>query len=247
MGIKNSSLTRVKPLFDKIGKAPDAIEELLSMMSGYRGLIVDYSDIEIIYGEKEKHLPPPKSLLLWQIENKEKLTIPKNYGVEPSSPSFPKRKAFFNGNEDLILEAKKSLIDGQNASGKWYAFEGSTVPDIYIETPSHIFIGEAKRTELQLTTDTTWLEERDQMVRHIDAVLDNPKEVIAFFIFNKEGFEKRFASKIDRYRDADYLKSSLPHRDLSEVERVAETFVGYAFWEDIAERFGIKFPDTIYD
>jgi len=121
------------------------------------------------------------------------------------------------------------------------------VPDVFIETRSHIIIGEAKRTESKLTTMTTWHGERDQMVRHIDAVIDSSKQVLSFFLFSKIDFENNFAQKMQNYKSIEYLKRSLPHRKDDIIEKIAGTFVGYSFSEDVGKKFSVKYPDTIYD
>lgn len=246
MGIKNSSLTRVKPFFDRIKDDPRKLDVLFSMMSENLSVQIDYSEYEISYGKYEKHLRPPKSLLIWQIENKERLSIPKNFGVRQTSPSYLKRKKFFDGDPRTFKEAQ-ALIQKDNVPAReWYVFEGYTVPDVFIETRSHIIIGEAKRTESKLTTKTTWLGERDQLVRHIDSVIDSSKQVLSFFLFSKLDFDTHFSQKMNNYKNTEYLKRSLPHRNYSIIERIAKTFIGYTFWEDVGKVFSIEYPDTIY-
>lgn len=245
MGIRNSTFTRVKPLFDRIKDNPREIDRFLSKMSGYRRVRVDYSGYKVSYGECEKRLKPPRSLLVWQIENKEKLSIPKDFGVKKTSPSYPKRKKFFEGDPRLLDEAR-ALIAQANLPGRdWYIFEGYTAPDVFIETRSHLIIGEAKRTENELTTSTTWLGVRDQLVRHIDAVIDSSKEILSFFLFSKQGFHDHYSQKMENYSSIEYLKRSLPHRGDDTIKKIAETFIGYSFWEDLGRLFSMQYPDTI--
>jgi hypothetical protein len=245
MGIKNSTLTRVKPLFDRIKDDPRKIDVFLSMMSENRSVHMDYSEYKVSYGESEKRLQPPKSLLIWQLENKNRLSIPRNFGVRKTSPSYLKRKKFFEGDPRLLKEARALIEEGSVPAREWYVFEGYTVPDIFIETKRHRIVGEAKRTEIKLTTRTTWLGERDQLVRHIDAVIDSNKEVLSFFLFSKQGFQNAFSQKMNNYSNIEYMKRSLPHRDYDMIKKIAETFIGYSFWEDLGIVFSVEYPDTI--
>lgn len=247
MGNRNSTTTRVQPLFDIIKDNPREIDRLLSMMSGYRSTCVDYSGYKVSYGKCEKRLKPPKSLLVWQIENMEKLSQPKDFGVKKTSPSYLKRKKFFERDPRLIDEARTLIAQDNLPSRGWYVFEGYTVPDIFIETRSHLIVGEAKRTESELTTKTTWLGTRDQLVRHIDAVIDSSKEVLSFFLFSKQGFQDRFSQRMENYSNIEYLKCSLRHRDDDTIKKIANTFIGYSFWEDIGRLFSVQYPDMIYE
>lgn len=76
MGIKNSRVTRVQPLFDKIGKSIDKISELLSLFK--RNVEIGTHVINLEYGDTEIALPPPRSLLQWCIERSFKLIFQAN-------------------------------------------------------------------------------------------------------------------------------------------------------------------------
>ena len=114
-------------------------------------------------------------------------------------------------------------------------------PDIYIETRTTIIVGEAKRTEDKLTTETTWLKNRDQLIRHIDAVIDSGKEVYSFFLV-----ENKDLYNFENYSDIEYFKKSLPHRDEKTVKKISDTYCGVTTWNDVKELFPeICFPNTL--
>jgi hypothetical protein len=153
---------------------------------------------------------------------------------------------FFNEKDPHVFNEARNLIEQDHIPARsWYVFEGYTVPDIFIETRSHLIIGEAKRTESELTTKTTWLGVRDQLLRHIDSVIDSRKEVLSFFLFSKQGFRERFSHKMGNYSNVEYLKRSLRHRDDDTIMKIAKTFIGYSFWEDLGKMFSVQYPDTI--
>ena len=162
MGIRDSSLTRVKPLFDFIDSDVDKLNQLFGFFKSNISKIEKNSIIEIRYGDNEKKIPPSRNLLIWMLQNLKALNEVKNFGVvNENSETYQKRKGLFSGDKKIlddaiqIIQTKTKLPDRD-----WYIFEGKTHPDIFIETIDSIFIGEAKRTEKDITTTTKWLNKR---------------------------------------------------------------------------------------
>lgn len=125
----------------------------------------------------------------------------------------------------------------------WYIFEGYTHPDIYIETEDSIYVGEAKRTEDKLTDETKWLACRDQLIRHIDAVIDETKKVYSFLIIDDEKVKYYHLSQYD---DERFYAENLPHRSQDIIKKAKESYLGYTTWSKINELFDneIKYPET---
>lgn len=249
MGKNDSSLTRVKPLFDFINKDEVKLNQLFELFKHEKiEIIKKGSIIEIKYGTKEKSIPPSKSRLLWMLIHLDILTRVKDYGANTkNSTTFTKREQLFLSDQETLCEAicKIKNVNNVPKSG-WYIFEGYTNPDIYIETTDSIFVGEAKRTERDITTKTKWSENRDQLIRHIDALLDQKKKIYSFYILDKIEFGKGiYSQRMGQYRDEEYFKANLPHRDDKLVKRAKESFIGYIFWQQIEKLFDITFPDTI--
>lgn len=248
MGERNSSLTRVKPLFDFIGSDIDKLNQFLELFPDTNKRINQNSLIEIRYGDNEKKIKPPKSILIWMLENLDTLNKVKNYGVKNiNSETYKKRSELFSGNRLLINEAINTIKSKTKIPERdWYIFEGNTFPDIFIETSDSIFVGEAKRTENDITSKTIWLNKRDQLVRHIDSLLDQPKKIYSFYVLEKEEYLKgTYKKRMELYSKKDYFKENLKHRDDSSIERALNSFIGFVFWEDIADYFKISFPDKI--
>lgn len=247
MGIYNSSLTRVKPLFDFINSDIDKLNCFLGLFD-YNKKIDKNSSIQVSYAENEKKIPPSKSLLIWMLNNLDKLNKVYNYGASSTnSETYTKRESLFSGDAKTITQAinliQTSHILPERA---WYIFEGNTVPDIFIETDDSIFIGEAKRTEKDITTKTKWLGERDQLIRHIDSLLDQPKSIYSFYILEKDEYLNGFyKERMKLYSNKDYFLRNLKHRDKATINRAINSFIGYVFWSDIAECFNIQFPNTV--
>ncbi len=250
MGKRNSSLTRVKPLFDFINSDIDKLNRFLELFKNTKKRVKQNSLIEIRYGENEKKIPPSKSILIWMLQNLDTLNKVKNYGVKNiDSETYKKRSELFSGNVKLIDEAINTIQTKTKIPDKgWYIFEGNTFPDIFIETSDAIFIGEAKRIENDITTKTIWLNQRDQLIRHIDSLLDQPKPIYSFYILEKEEYLKgTYKKRMELYSKKDYFKENLKHRDDKIIERAFVSFIGFVFWENIADCFEISFPDKIKD
>lgn len=242
MGRYDSTKTRVQPLCDFID---NDIEKVNLLLKEINPDIKITSEIESFhYGLTEKAFPPPYELLKWCINNYDKLTIPKNFGVkDQSSMTYKKRKALFDGNEVIKNEALNLLDENPEIQKKWYLFEGYTHPDIFIETSNTILIGEAKRTEQKLTTKTEWLDTRDQLIRHIDSfILNTSKTIFSFYLISAENKDKY---SMDRYLNIEYFKNSLPHRNKEAIKLAKETYIGDACWEELEKSLKISFPDTI--
>lgn len=247
MGLRNSSITRVKPLFDFINSDIDKLNRFIGLF-GINQIFEHSSLIEIRYGDNEKKIPPSKSLLIWMLQNLSDLNKVDNYGVDSiDSETYKRRKLLFSGDIKSIDEAI-SIIQTKSKLPErdWYIFEGNTFPDIFIETTDSVFVGEAKRTEKDITTKTKWLSQRDQLIRHIDSLSDQPKKIYSFYILEKEEYLKGFyKDRMELYSTKDYFILNLKHRDDSIIERAFNSFIGFVFWDDIADCFNINFPDKM--
>lgn len=107
------------------------------------------------------------------------------------------------------------------------------------------YVGEVKRTEPSLTTSTEWLNPRDQLIRHVDSIIDNTKQVFFFYVFAEDKIKDY---ELTCYEDILYYKKNLPHRkDINEIQKFKDSYCGFTTWERISELLGITFPDTVAD
>lgn len=146
--------------------------------------------------------------------------------IADTKKSSIERAKLFSNDENQKKTALSNLEKQKLPQVAWYIFEGYTQPDIYIETRTTIIVGEAKRTEDKLTTETTWLKNRDQLIRHIDTVIDSGKEVYSFFLV-----ENKDLYNFENYSDIEYFKKSLPHRD----EKTLKKDFRYILWRNHLE------------
>ena len=71
MGEKNSSLTRVQPVFDYINLDIQKLNQFFSLFD--KKVSITSKILFCKYGENEASIKPPKELLLWCINNIDKL------------------------------------------------------------------------------------------------------------------------------------------------------------------------------
>jgi hypothetical protein len=136
----------------------------------------------------------------------------------------------------------------------WWIFEGPTYPDVFIETPGALIVVEGKRTEAGPTTCTTWMKNRHQIWRHMDAAWEvrGDRAVYGLFIVQGEAgtdvapLHWQLAAATTLGTAA--IEGSFPHRSADERLAIARGFLGVTTWRGVCERFGIDheaLPDTV--
>jgi hypothetical protein len=253
MSDHNSSITRIVPTFNYVGCDISRLVAILRLFEKK----LDYHKIEqenILesrYGSKskgdpgEKQIPPVEKLLEWYILNNEKLDQMHNEKRQRNESYFL-RKKLFEGDQEIRSLALRLLSKNYPNQRVWYVFEGYTCPDIYIETENYIFIGEAKRTEKHITSSTDWYKTRDQLIRHVDSVIGRDKKVVSFYIFDRDTYkDSNYSGYLNKYDDMNFLRQNLPHRNVSDIKKIMESYIGHIFWDDLSELFSISYPDMV--
>ena len=257
MGIYNSSIYRIRPLAKEIDKDPRNLVELLKLVEldgkpslanlEINGLIETfYSEGQTINGQgkNEKALRPPMEHLTWMAKN---FNLCK---VNPSEKGETKenRQLLRNGDQPQINKAC-SLIKyiytlGSSAPSSWYILEGDSSPDLFIETADSIIVIEAKWTESAITTTTTYLEHRNQLVRHIQGALeynrvfcDNKKRVVGFYIVEEDFLRKNDHQMTVEGFSNELLNETVP---ILNKQEIIDCYKGYTTWEKIQHDPNIK-------
>ena len=199
----------------------------------------------------EKKLPPPERLLLWMIEHSERLTWP----LKSRRPPVERRYTGNNGENQVWRERLKARhgpeamdlvrVEGRRlltnlgtrgSEGEWWAFEGYTHIDCYLETETLLLIIEGKCTE-SLSTGVSWFPQRNQLWRNL--------EVAANWARGKPFALLLIAENEELIEDA---TASLPH--LGDYERafLRAHFLGCVTWQQACQATGINYsllPETI--
>lgn len=243
MGNKNSSITRVIPVFDYINRDREKLNKFFSLFDND---VTISSDIrEYKYGYNEAVIAPCRELLIWCVNNVNQLKKSEFEKLSSQSDDTArKRYALYRGDENIKNKALAELREPNLPQRAWYIFEGYTHPDVYVETDDAIFIGEAKRTEPKLTDSTKWLPVRDQLIRHVDSVIESEKKVYSFLLRDDSS-----VYPLDDYKDISFFQRSLPHRDDTIVKKVMDSYIGCTTWNAVNNLFGneIEYPETTED
>lgn len=258
MGKRDSSKTRVQPVFDQLYKSDSTgqtwLPTLISLPIGGSEIRLpphfDFGIQERAWGKYEKKLEPPASLLSWLIRHPRP---PVFGGLSKDPAKARKRLEWIQGSDIRISEALHLLRD--NPSGEdWHLFEGFTQPDVFVQTPDLILVVEGKRTERKPTTSTKWMAVRHQMLRHIDCALEiaGDREVVGFFIVEGNADTGEVpAAWIDYARQTrapEAVASSLPHRSPEVQKGISSSFVGVTTWQRVCREFDLDWtnlPDGV--
>ena len=238
----NSSKYRVVPLMDAINGNLESINKLLALV----GFSVNSLPIHCFYGDFEKKLKPTKKHLIGLVDylRQRKCNITDITDSEIRG-SNERRKLFFGSETEKnnTANAAKAIIEkeydqiNQQSKG-WYIFEGYTHPDVFLEGEDYIILCEGKWTEAKITNETTHLknargEQRNQMIRHIQATLNycnTEKLVYAFYIVDSECGYLDALTKDAFCKQLNNETIQLPEK---EKELISSAFYGYTTWQKI--------------
>jgi hypothetical protein len=247
----DSSRTRVAPFFDALmAKDPTGKTRLPALVAlpehgsstrpSVSGELVDSA-----WGENERGLAAPASLLAWLVRN---LKCPSSMKAEKLGPE---RRELIAGDAERISEGLE-LLESQRRDRAWYVFEGPSYPDAYLATPDAIIVIEGKRTERGPTNSTTWMTVRSQMLRHLDAALDltGPRALYGFFMV--EGPEDGSIPEVWREAasetlDPELVAKSLPHRSEEERRIITQAFLGVTTWQRASRELGVPADQLPYE
>jgi hypothetical protein len=256
MGMKDSSETRVVPVFERIYSGDTTgktwLPRLLCLPTEGNHIsisrILEFSIQDKGWGRNEKKLEPPVSLLSWLIRHPH---MPANSILSLNLDKEQKRRELIDGSQTRLREAL-NLLRNNPAKEDWHIFEGKTQPDVFIETPDILVVIEGKRTESETTKYTKWMHGRHQMLRHIDCAweIKGRKQVFGFFIVEGEGrnpdLPQSWLKQVRTTMSQDAIRSSLPHRGPEEQAAIAGCFAGATTWQRVCAEFGIdweQLPD----
>jgi hypothetical protein len=249
-GLRDSSKTRVAPVFDRLnGLEPGWVRTLLSLATHRHPVVAipataDFSLLEGYWGPTERGLDPPVSLLSWLVRN---LTPPVG-----ESKVDARRQLLLQRDPATVATALRLLrTDGNKRA--WYVFEGQTFPDALLVTPDALVVVEGKRTEPGPTESTTWMSGRHQIWRHVDAAWEVRGHRRVFGMFIVEGDETGavpplWRAAVQAAIAPETLATSFPHRGAEERDAIAQCFLGVTTWQRVCAQFGIDYsalPDTV--
>ncbi|WP_309670201.1 hypothetical protein [Gemmatimonas sp.] len=252
--LKDSSRTRVGPILGalSIDSTGDAnwLRRLLDLAAKPGTTPWDAQDLTVLQRHHhpapgatkptERGLQPPVSLLSWLLRN-----FPvAEHTIRGDDRVASKRRALARRDPDTISEGLSELRRAGGARG-WQVLEGPTYPDAYFVTPDALVVVEGKRTERTVTTSTSWMPGRHQMLRHLDAAWEirGARAVYGLMIVESArgsvAVPDLWANAALATTSDEAVRASLPHRGPTEQEGIAGAFVGVTTWAQIVLTFGL--------
>jgi hypothetical protein len=192
----------------------------------------------------EADFAPPKAFLSWLLQNPRSLIWPESRpGVRMAygKTTQAKREALIGGDVDVRAEALNLLaIHGTEPSPRaWWAFEGWTNVDCWLETDRLILFIEGKRTE-QISAATAWFPARNQIVRNIEVAAQYAEA-------RAKEFAVMLCAESHLAMDDRSFNSSLPHLSASEQQKLRSRFLGCVTWSQVRDALCPEFtlPNTV--
>lgn len=255
MGRYNSSKTRVVPVFDQLYERDATGQSWLP----YLCRAASRADLAAIpatlgslvpnhprwWGENERRLRPPKELLTWLVHN---ITEAQVLASGDSGAVYAKRLGLAQGDPHRVKDALDGISSGAWYR-KWYALEGASAPDAFLETDRTILVVEGKRTEYACTTKTKWMPERSQLLRHMDAALEIANGRLVLGLLIVEGNPERpleldswWTGQIETQVSERLVRDSLPHRSADERRLIVNGVLGAITWQRLCDDLAITWP-----
>ena len=265
IGLKNSSLTRVRPYFanlflqDKTGLS--WLPKLINLAHLNRDTATSMIKLNCRIQEQlavnkmidglqcfEYPLAPSKAFLEWLIRNPGSLSWPDNGKMIYGEPTQSKREEWFgkHGNirqKEAIAEALGHLMQSgaESSSQKWWEFEGFTKIDCLLETDDFLLGIEGKRTD-KVSPATDWYTQRNQIIRNLEVLKEKAEtKEYALLLMSENGK--------DPITDNDFT-NSLPHYSEQEIAEIKTHYLGAVSWRQACEAVGLDYsvlPETIRD
>jgi hypothetical protein len=197
----------------------------------------------------ERRIPPSAGLLRWLIEHPDQLTWPaagrRAFGRETER----RRRALMGTDMAARQEIQREALAELETRGsggserRWWAFEGFTSVDCWIETDRLVLLVEGKRNE-PISRTTDWFPRRNQLVRNLEAACEaagSEKEPAVLLAVERE---------IQDPLAGDALQQSAPHLADSQLGRLRAAYLGQLTWRSICDLLELGpyvLPDTVDD
>jgi hypothetical protein len=271
VGPHNSSITRVRPVFSALlsqdpsgrswlGRLLEATEpgrRVLARLNGDPGGIDETFTVlrpfaEGSFGQLhlaqcfEREVAPSDGMLRWLIEHPQELTWPRS--GRPFRPDTERRRRALVGadptaREQVQREALDELqrLGPRGSEGCWWAFEGFTSVDCWIETERLVLLVEGKRDE-PLSPATHWYPRRSQLVRNLEAACDAAGQD------REAGVLLAVEREIREPLTERGLRASAPHLETAAIERLRSAYLGQLTWSHLCDALGLRpevLPDTV--
>ena len=196
----------------------------------------------------EKILPPPRAFLEWLIRNPDFLSWPLRGDVETrygAATQVKREHLFGRGTREAAVQVQLEALNQLRELGpsesqrKWWAFEGFTEVDCYLETDRLLLVIEGKRTE-GLSRSTDWYPQRNQLARNLEVANElagDRKAAAVLLVVESDDFDASL----------DAVQRGLPHLSTEDLDLVIGRLLGPMTWRALCQATSLDFstlPDT---
>jgi hypothetical protein len=200
VGTKDSSLTRVQPVFNELLNLPSGhtwVQRLCEMATTTRTTVRGPGNLGLLVPDEvprevparmgkvfERAVAAPTAFLRWLICNPERMHCADEVFFGSRDPKVQDwRRQLLRGNDGerktAMAEGLQALesIPAKHRQGKWWVFEGRSHIDCCLITESCVLFIEGKRTE-PISPATQWFKQRSQLWRNVEAAEEFGREGI---------------------------------------------------------------------
>jgi hypothetical protein len=252
MGSKDSSLTRVQPFFNQLLDRDPSGKSWLTLLLDAAPRRRDVQPQEPLGqpGRLEPSLTEPRpplrrscfehearpsaAFLEWLIKHPEALHWPRGSAGEFGAETTERRERLRDGDpaaQDQALTELAARTPARSAR-QWWAFEGITKVDCWLETENLVLFVEGKRTE-KLSKVTAWFPRRDQLTRNLD--------LVGQAMPGKPGYVLLATEVSVEEPSEDELAAAAPHLGERATEVLLDRYLGQLSWRDLCAATGIDF------
>ncbi|MCX5746598.1 MAG: hypothetical protein NT062_29325 [Proteobacteria bacterium] len=237
LGALLAACPNVENLPESVRGNPGKIVDALVLTRRFKDRLQGSIDLERAF---ERRVAPPTAFLRYLIESPASLRWPLEKGTEKTfgDPTQGLRTHLIKGSAAERVEARIQALAELQRQGNagsdhsWWAFEGFTDVDCYLETEKLLIFIEGKRTEA-LSESTHWFRGRNQLVRNLEVIGElaagRPCGVI---LVGEDALDPPDAAAFD---------TGLPHLTIEEREQVRGRFLGATTWRAACHATGVSF------
>ncbi len=202
-------------------------------------ILQEYGIDEILLEECfEKSVPPPQSFLRWLISHSNEMVWADSKTRSLSREPRRQREQLFGKHGSIAaqqaqVQALQELdrLGSEGSRRQWWAFEGFTEVDCYLETECFLLFIEGKRTE-SFSPSTFWYPQRHQLVRNLEVAKEAAGE-------KPYGVMVIAENLVEPVSDST-VKQSLPHfLEASDRKDLMSHYLGCVLWEDVCKATGL--------
>jgi hypothetical protein len=257
MGEKDSSQTRVQPVFNELlnrwPAGDDWVGRLCEMAAATRQKAKPPSDVgPFVPGEVpgdpaarmgnvfERVVPPPTAFLRWLLENPDELQVPneQTFGTTTDDAREWRRKLFrgtAQERDEVQCEGLGFLEkrQGRGSYRKRWAFEGWSHVDCCLIAENLVLFIEGKRTEA-VSPSTRWFKQRSQLWRNVEAAEEFAagKQFAVILAVETEAVGTDALASADALLDHSY-----PHLTPKRRAELARHLLGFVTWPQVVRKF----------